>query len=461
MNCVLLDNLPRYKEGYNKGKIDWSSSIGMDVEFQYEDIHGYFHIIRYEKEKINIVFSYNDIIYSRTIDNFKKCKLKNIFDSRENKYIYKVGDIFKTKTGQIQIIELARHNGCKAYKYKCLIDGYIGIHTEYDLKNGVGCSVCHGSIVCEGINDLWTTHPDTAKLLKDPMLGYQYSKGSKCKVEWLCPDCDNIIKKEVIDIVQNGLRCNKCGDGFPYGEKFVVSLLSQMKIEFYHRHTFEWGKDKEYDFFIPNNKCIIEVHGKQHYEDSCFGNMKNKTKYIDVHNNDIEKQKLALSNGIEHYIIINVMCSSFNWIKNSILNSELSNIYNLSNVDWILCQTNALKSYVKIVCDLWNEDRFCSIKDISEKINKSTSAVGRWLNQGKELGWCDYGEDCRSNYKLHIEFNGINKTIKEWSMLLDIPYGSIRNRFPKYFNKDPERVLVGMNKNKLALLQKITNELKS
>lgn len=89
MNYVSIDNLPRYKDkGYNQGKIDWSSSIGMEVEFQYENIHGYFHLIEYDKEKNKIIFSYNDTIYSRTINNFKKCKLKNIFDSRENKYIY-------------------------------------------------------------------------------------------------------------------------------------------------------------------------------------------------------------------------------------------------------------------------------------------------------------------------------------------------------------------------------------
>ena len=45
MNYVSIDNLPRYKDkGYNQGKIDWSSSIGMEVEFQYENIHGYFHL---------------------------------------------------------------------------------------------------------------------------------------------------------------------------------------------------------------------------------------------------------------------------------------------------------------------------------------------------------------------------------------------------------------------------------
>ena len=36
MNYLSIDNLPRYKDkGYNQGKIDWSSSIGMEVEFQF------------------------------------------------------------------------------------------------------------------------------------------------------------------------------------------------------------------------------------------------------------------------------------------------------------------------------------------------------------------------------------------------------------------------------------------
>lgn len=280
------------------------------------------------------------------------------------------------------------------------------------------------------------------------------------KVEWLCPDCNNIIKKEINDVVQNGIRCSRCSDRFPYGEKFILSLLSQLQIKFYHRHTFEWCKNKEYDFFIPSINCIIEVHGMQHYEDACFSGMGNKTKYIDVHDNDVEKEKLALDNGVKHYIVIDARYSSFNWVKCSVLDSDLVYIYDLNNIDWNLCQINALKSYVKIVCDLWNQNPFYSIKDISEIINKSKSSVRHWLKQGNELGWCNYNEKFRSNHRLYIEYNGINKTIKEWSDLLDVSYGCIGNRFRENPNDSPEKILVGRNKNKLELLRKITSELK-
>lgn len=52
-------------------------------------------------------------------------------------------------------------------------------------KSG-GCLVCQGRIVIRGINDLWTTNPETARLLADPPVGYEVTAGSQRITQWVC-----------------------------------------------------------------------------------------------------------------------------------------------------------------------------------------------------------------------------------------------------------------------------------
>ena len=51
MRKVFLDDLPRWESGINKGKIKWSESVSMSIDFIYEDIEGKFIILEYEAKK--------------------------------------------------------------------------------------------------------------------------------------------------------------------------------------------------------------------------------------------------------------------------------------------------------------------------------------------------------------------------------------------------------------------------
>lgn len=78
---------------------------------------------------------------------------------KNRNYKYNIGDIIKTKTGEIEIIEQitiidARKSNIKAYKYKCLIDGNIDKVSESNLNREQGCNVCSNRKVLKGYNDL-------------------------------------------------------------------------------------------------------------------------------------------------------------------------------------------------------------------------------------------------------------------------------------------------------------------
>ena len=57
----------------------------------------------------------------------------------------------------------------------------------YNAKRG--CPICVNQLIVVGYNDLWTTHPEVAKLLDNPEDGYKYSFGSGKKCIFICPEC--------------------------------------------------------------------------------------------------------------------------------------------------------------------------------------------------------------------------------------------------------------------------------
>jgi hypothetical protein len=163
----------------------------------------------------------------------------------------------------------------------------------------------------------------------------------------------------------------------------MMSVLEQLNIQYEFQKIFEWSNKKKYDFYIPSLNMIIETHGGQHYKETNRGRSLNQEQ-----ENDIIKQNYANENKISKYLIIDCTCSELDFVKNSILNSELNEIFELSKVDWLECHKNSFSSMVKKACDLW-----LSVKDtleISKMLNLGRSTVIEYLKKGAKLGWCDY-----------------------------------------------------------------------
>ena len=364
---------------------------------------------------------------------------------RKSDFKYNIGDI---ENGYI-ITNRERRKGndgrvYKCYKYKCLNCGFnCGEHyslkrkeyvpeywiIEGNIKKGNGCACCkNNNIVVRNINDLNTTSPDIAKYLKNKNDGYLYTKGTGAKLDFVCPDCGNIVKKSPYDVERYGVTCI-CGDGFSYGHKYVCSVLKQNNIQFIDNVTPEWCRFKkynsdktrsgEYDFVIEELKIIIEVDGGFHRRDNNMnGQTKEESQYVDK-----MKDELAKENG---YKIIRVHYNDDKFkIKDSILHTDIVKIINIENTDWVKCEEFAIKNLAKEACSLWNENKdnpYFTVSDVSSIMGKSRNCVLEWLKIGARIGWCDYDpkeENRRSgkrsgyilsqklNAKIRIKNNGI------------------------------------------------------
>ena len=406
MKKVFLDDLPRFKEGKNKGGIIWSESTGCKIKFIYDNIKGEIEIINYKTKGQRLDIKYNNKYFSISTCSFLICRLGELLGIHTKLYKYKIGEIIKDETRNIKLLEQIRTSHSKdtqkGYTYKCLKCGNEDEISESALKRGCGCNVCciPSRKTLKYYNDLWTTHSHIAKMLKYPERGYEIRYGSHETEIFICPNPNCRCEKPFVvnKIVNRGFSCPQCGDGFSYPNKFIYYFLKQLNENYETEYQPNWafikhsnpklnGK-KRYDFYLPNRNEIWEVHGSQHYKES-FQRISNKSRNLEeeIENDKIKKQ-LAKENGYE-CIIIDARCSEINHIKNKLLELPEIKRYDLRSIDWNKCHEFACSSLVGIVCRYWR-DGIRSTKEIRNitKINRTT--ITRYLKQGAKLGWCDY-----------------------------------------------------------------------
>jgi len=381
---VFDENIPKriYK---GRDCFDWESSIGLKIKFIYEEVRGFIEIIDYNKKSCRLVIKYKEELMEINAHHLLECKIANLLGIKTSKYKYKVGQIING----IEIIEQVRYRKSKykekGYKYRCINDGYVGECTESSIKGGSGCPVCSNNLVIKGINDIATTNPELLPYIVNKEDAYIYSIGTKTKIKTQCLHCGyqkelqpNLLKNHIF-------KCLRCGDGVSYPEKFIFCLLEQLNVDFVTQKIFGWSKKKLYDFYIPELNIIIETHGLQHYEfrGGKWSLLENEKA------NDQFKQRLAGDNEIENYIVLDCRESDMEWIKQQVCNSKISNLYDLSKIDWMECHKMGLSSKVKEACNLWN-NYSSNTKIISEEMKLSRNTVINYLKQGVKLGWCDY-----------------------------------------------------------------------
>ena len=402
---IFLDELPRLN-GTNK--IDWKNCIGRTINFVYGDINDSFKIVAHNIKEQKVKIEYKDNLYDISPYSINNCKLGQLFKTRNYTYIYDIGDNIIDDNRNLTITgRYKNENGVRCYNYTCNICGWDdGDIIEYEMKKGVKCSCCANMTTVPGINDI----PTTAPWMIDYFQGGKeeashYTKCSNKKIFPICPDCKTIHNKEfkVNEIYQqHGFSCPNCSDGYSYPEKFFYSVLKQLGIDFIvqlSRKHVTWARMYRYDFCIPDIKCIIEVHGKQHYEET-------KINYIgrslrDEINNDEKKKELALLNG---YMYFSIDCrkSEKSWIRESIINSGILDLLNRNpdEINWKKCDEFATSNRCKEICKIKSNNPKLTATDISVMTQLSLPTICSYLHKGEKFGWCNYSSNGKKRVKM-------------------------------------------------------------
>lgn len=254
-----------------------------------------------------------------------------------------------------------------------------------------------------------------------------------------CCGCGNIyIRTENHIITRDGFKCSKCSSNKSYSEKFVINMLQQLNIEFKTEKTFLWSKNvrnsnpklngrKRYDFYIEELNCVVETHGKQHYVEG-FKIPRNKT-LQEEQENDKLKKRLALENGIKYYITINCMKSELNWIKNNILKSKLSELFDLSKINWLKCEEYANNNLVNEIGNMYASG-ITSITQLCNIFKCGKTSVVSCLKKATKLGICNYvtrDDAKRENIILASHYWNDNMSIDEISKIMNKHRDTIRS----------------------------------
>jgi hypothetical protein len=366
-----------------------------------------------------------------------ECNVKNKQKSYQEDFLRQLKEVHNDK-----VIALDDYiNMYTKIRFQCE-HSHVWLAEPHNVVRGHGCPYCAGKALLVGFNDIWSARQDIAILLKNPEDGYKYVKSSKARVDFVCPYCGSTINKRINDVYNHGFVCPMCSDGISYPNKFARSLLKQLQIQ---NHVCEyhpdWAKSYFYDnyFEYNNKKYILEMDGGFHYKDIPSYNKSLK----DVQITDKIKTELANQNGVE---VIRIDCqkSDCNYIKSNILSSELSSIFDLSNIDWQLCDKMSQKNFVKQACDLYMSG-VVNLKEIADVIDIDRSTVLRYLKTGVKYGWCNY--DARKSYMESVKYRSNSISI----VLIDDDSNIIQEFYSIHdcCNKIKEQYGIGLWRQKL------------
>lgn len=374
------------KHFQKSNRIDWLNSVGCSVKFQCGDYNGFYTILN----KKNSTENNKEFIYEICFnDNRQKTyfvkrhvlsqvNFLQFFGKYETNFIYKVGDVVNDK---FLILKTERKHGMKntkIYTYKCLVDGYIGESSEQALKIKKKCPVCAGYKIMLGINDIATTRPELCHFLVDKTDAFKYTASSGKFLKFKCDICGTSFKAQPCKF-PSSFPCG-CYSAQSYPNRFIRELFNMLNIPYISELTkrhFSWCENYRYDLYfeLDGRKYIVEMDGGQHKEE----------KQVSI---DKIKNFIALKNNVE---VIRIDCDytdagkRFNYIKNNIINSKLSNIFDLSFIDWNSINIKILtRSIVKEVSDFKKQGY--SNEEIAIELNIAKDTVVQYLQLARESG---------------------------------------------------------------------------
>ena len=308
-------------------------------------------------------------------------------------------------TDTITILDFVNSNSAKLECSVCKQSWYGKPSNIYRAKRG--CPVCVNQLIVVGYNDLWSTHPEVAKLLENPEDGYKYSFGSGKKCIFICPECGaKSNPNQICNVTKHGFVCHNCGDGISIPNKFMSNILMFFLGNNYEREKhFDWchyilkGKDTfgVYDFYFMKDgkKYIVEMDGGFHSNDN---NMTGKTAKEQKEIDSI-KDRLAIEHDIK---VIRIECESseLEYMKDKVVNSELSELFDFSQVDFNDIYSKCLKSLMLRAIELFNSG-IKGTKEIADIIKVSYPTVISYLKRGNDSNLCNYDTNESWLYSFH------------------------------------------------------------
>lgn len=122
-------------------------------------------------------------------------------------------------------------------------------------------------------------------------------------------DCGNIYETSFISFLYGKFRCNDCTNRVSTYEKEVENWLKQNQINYKSQYKIKDCRNilpLPFDFYLPQQNCLIEIDGEGHFGPTYFNNCskeKAELAYEATHKNDLIKNQYCQDNNIKLYRI--------------------------------------------------------------------------------------------------------------------------------------------------------------
>ncbi|MBP3707100.1 MAG: zinc-ribbon domain-containing protein [Clostridia bacterium] len=284
----------------------------------------------------------------------------------------------------------------------------VGYETRCDsFHRGSRCGYCKGQYKVHYKDSLAYNRPDIARMIAIPENDltfddcYNMTCTSSYKKYYVkCNECGEISNEKVFlsNIVRQGYSCKNCSDGISIPNKFAYNLLKQLNINFISEYSpYYFRSNQSVDFLLKDYYIILEMDGG-------YGNHTREYDYwrdfLNFKYGGYKTIRIDLTNSNKY------SNNLFNYLKEQIINSELTNIFDLSKIDWELIWKQCQKSKCVEAWDIYNNITHDIIK-ISEMLNVNRNTITRYLKKGKECGACDYSKE-ESNKIRAKKYSGKN-----------------------------------------------------
>lgn len=290
-------------------------------------------------------------------------------------HLYEVGEVVN---GNLKIVDKIWIAGTKrelkAYIVQSLV--YPNAPTyetrEQNITRGVGCAYLAGRKVCEE-NSLWNIDSIRGNII-DVEEAKKVTPYSHKKITFKCSykDCSNTKTMKVQTLSTQGYTCPHCSTGISYAERFGLAINQYFNLGFEYQQQY---KDGRFDFINYKTKVIIEMNGRQHYEDTSWEGSHETTV-----ESDNKKRKWAKENGYT-IIFIDARKSEFEFIKDNINNCKLLPNIKDEDIKPILEIIKKHSAYdIENIVKLYTIDRL-SLDDIGSKYKVSRGVIKSVLDK--------------------------------------------------------------------------------
>ena len=264
----------------------------------------------------------------------------------ENSFASHEKSIYWSNENEVNPRQLFKGTDRKKFIFNCVCGHKLEMVLKQISSQGHWCSYCSHQKLCENndcemcFNNSFAS-VERSKFLHDKNINSRtLFKSTNKKFEFDCDVCNKVFACQLSDITR-GVWCSFCVNKT---ELILFNKLKEKYITLKTQYKVDWCKNIKhlpFDFVIEERKIIVELDGKQHFEQ--IGNWLSPE---ETRKNDLFKIKCANKNGFSVIRILqkDVYKNKYDWLDELCKNIEkITNEKVLQNI--YMCKNNEYKYF--------------------------------------------------------------------------------------------------------------------